>query len=202
MNIYFFNHLLHTVLNGTGDSDQHLLTMFSLVLNTKSKRILELGTRWGTTTLPLLCSAKEVGGHVHSVDIEDTTFECPEELKPFWTFTKSDAIKFLENQVEQKAFFDFVYIDDWHSYDQVKREIELVEQMIGPSSIILLHDLMYSGTHPHYHSELNPSDPQWANGGPYRAIAELDLNIWEWATIPFNHGLTLLRKKSGVIIGK
>jgi predicted O-methyltransferase YrrM len=200
MNPQFFQHLLYTVLNGHGDSDQHLLTLFGLTLNGKCKRILELGVRNGTTTLPFLCAAKELGGHVTSVDLSPTSFNCPQELLPHWTFHESDAIAFLKNEVQQDAKYDLVYIDDWHSYDHVKIELELVDKMIGPSSMIVLHDLMYSGTHPHYHTEVNTIDAQWANGGPYRAVAELDPNIWEWATVPFNHGLTLLRKKSSQII--
>jgi predicted O-methyltransferase YrrM len=196
MNTQFFEKLLNTVLHGHGDSDQHLMTLFGLTLNGKCTRILELGVRAGITTFPFLCAAKELNGHVTSVDIDQTSFDCPEELKPHWTFVQSDAIKFLEDRASENTQYDLVYIDDWHSYDQVKRELELVDTMVTPSSMILLHDLMYSGTHPHYHSELNTTDAQWANGGPYRAVAELDPAIWEWATIPFNHGMTLLRKKS------
>ena len=39
------------------------------------------------------------------------------------------------------------------------------------------------------------TDPEWANGGPYRAVKELDSNKWEYVTIPVNNGLTILRKK-------
>jgi hypothetical protein len=72
--------------------------------------------------------------------------------------------------------------------------------MITPSSIILLHDLMYSDAQPDYRSDLATTDAQWADGGPYRAVAELDPDLWEWATVPVNHGLTLLRRKSGKVI--
>ncbi len=54
--------------------------------------------------------------------------------------------------------------------------------------------------HPDYFMPLdwNPAD-EWGEGGPYRAVEELDKNKWEWMTIPVNHGLTLLRKKGKVI---
>lgn len=200
MNAQFFEQLINTVLYGHGDSDQHLLTLFGMALNGKCKNILELGVRHGITTFPFLCAAKELDGHVTSVDIDPTIFNCPDELKPHWTFIQCDAIKFLEEQVNLNAKYDLIYIDDWHSYDHVKIELSLIDNMITPSTMILIHDLMYSGTHPHYHSEVNTTDAQWLNGGPYRAVAELDPNVYEWATIPFNHGMTLLRKKSPIII--
>ena len=31
-------------------------------------------------------------------------------------------------------------------------------------------------------------------GGPYRAVAELNPQFWEWSTLPWNNGLTILRK--------
>lgn len=183
---------------GNEDTDQHNMTIFGITLGMRAKRILELGVRSGNTTMPLLIAAEQTGGMVHSVDIDPTGFVCPGALRPFWKFHQSDAIAWLrDNQSNQ---YDVVYIDDWHSYAHVKQELELLTNMVSPSSVILLHDLMYGGTHPRYHSEVNTTDPQWAGGGPYRAVAELDPAVWEWSTIPVNHGLTLLRKKHPEII--
>jgi hypothetical protein len=67
--------------------------------------------------------------------------------------------------------------------------------MISPRTVVLLHDLMYGFHAPHYHSDLTLSTGQWAEGGPYRAVAELNPQFWEFATIPVNNGLTILRKK-------
>jgi len=77
----------------------------------------------------------------------------------------------------------------------VKRQLELLDELVSPSSIILLHDLMYGNTNPFYHCDLTLKDGQWANGGPYRAVAELNPQFWEWSTLPWNNGLTILRKK-------
>jgi hypothetical protein len=86
-------------------------------------------------------------------------------------------------------------VDDWHSYRHVKKQLELLDKLVGPSSIILLHDLMYGNTEPFYHADLTLTHGQWAEGGPYRAVAELDPQFWEWSTLPWNNGLTILRKK-------
>ena len=200
MNESQLSQLKNQVKFGQQDSDRHVLTVWSIAMQIHAKDILELGVRTGNTTFPFLLAAKEFGGTVHSVDLAATTFTCPVELQPFWTFFQSDAIGWLEEQASTGKKYDLIYIDDWHSYPHVKRELEIIENMITPSSVILLHDLMYSGAHPHYRCNLSASDPQWAEGGPYRAVNELDLAIWEWATIPVNHGLTLLRKKSGKVL--
>lgn len=189
------NHLdniINTTLYGKGDSDKHLLTLSSLILQLNAKNILELGVRRGTTTLPLLYGASLTKGKVTSVDINDTEFICPNEYEHLWSFHKSDAIKFLENN---KIIWDLVYIDDWHSYEHVKKEIELLDSKITPSTVIVLHDLMYANYQPKYHTDLAVKEGQWANGGPYRAVCELNTNFWEFSTIPACNGLTILRKK-------
>ena len=195
----YYQHLLNQVKYGPQDRDRHVLTCFSMAMQIHAKKILELGVRTGNTTLPFLCAAKELGGMVHSVDLDATTFRCPDDLRVYWKFFQSDAISWLEQQRDQGAQYDLVYIDDWHAYDHVRRELEIIDSMITPSSVILLHDLMYSNAQPDYRSDPSTADAQWAGGGPYRAVAELDPDIWEWATIPINHGLTILRKKGKVI---
>ena len=196
----YYQHLLNQVKYGPQDSDRHVLTCFSMAMQIHAKKILELGVRTGNTTLPFLCAAKELGGMVHSVDLDATTFQCPDDLRVYWKFFQSDAISWLEQQRNQGARYDLIYIDDWHAYDHVRRELEIIDSMITPSSVILLHDLMYSNAQPDYRSDPSTADAQWAGGGPYRAVAELDPEIWEWATVPINHGLTILRKKSRVIV--
>jgi predicted O-methyltransferase YrrM len=180
--------------SGTGDSDGHLLTLFSLGISSRATTFLELGVRGGSTTLPLLSAAHKNGGHLYSVDIEPANMEIPNDLAPSWTFTQSDSLAYLRNWPQEDKI-DFVYLDDWHAYDHVKHELELLDKLVGPSSIILVHDLMYGRTEPFYHSDLSLKEGQWAEGGPYRAIAELDTNFWEFSTLPWSNGLTILRKK-------
>jgi len=190
------NHLdkiLEKTINGLGDSDKHLMTLFSIAISINAKNILELGVRQGDTSLPLLLAASITNGTVKSVDIDMTEFQCPEEFKNIWEFCHQDSLEFLKQYQGEK--FDLVYIDDWHSYEHVKKELEFIDQMIKPSSVVLLHDLMYGNTCPYYHIDLTTCSPQWANGGPYRAVAELNANFWEFSTIPSNNGLTILRKK-------
>jgi predicted O-methyltransferase YrrM len=187
------------VLNGQGDTDRHLLTLYALVLSLKAKRILELGVRNGATTAPLLFASRSINGLLTSVDIATHEFTIPLELAPHWKFHQMDAIEFLTSEVAAKAKYDIIYIDDWHDGNHVKKELELVEQLVTPNSLILLHDLMYFNTCPDYHSNFQKDGTEWGNGGPYKAVSDLDLTKWEYSTIPVGHGLTILRKKGKVL---
>jgi len=185
--------MLQNVISGKGDSDKHIMSLFGIAVGSGAKNILELGVRSGVTTLPLLLAAQANGGRLTSVDIGPTNFKAPDDLSPYWTFVQSDAIKFLENTKDTP--YDLVFVDDWHAYSHVKKELELLDAMVTPKSIILLHDLMYGNNEPRYHCDLTLKDGQWAEGGPYRAVAELNDQFWEFSTLPVNNGLTILRKK-------
>jgi predicted O-methyltransferase YrrM len=188
------NTLIEQTLNGTGDSDQHILTLFSIAVACKGKTFIELGVRSGTTTIPLLEAATLNSGKLYSVDISPNPFSTPNINN--WEFIQSDAIEFLEKwETDNMPTPDFVYIDDWHSYEHVKKELDILDRVVSPSTVILLHDLMYGNTCPFYHTDLTLHTGQWANGGPYRATAELNPQFWEFATLPWNNGLTILRKK-------
>jgi predicted O-methyltransferase YrrM len=179
-------------INGKGDSDRHLMTLFSIALATKGKNYIELGVRKGDTTVPLAEAARINDGVLYSVDIVG-----PPEIKASnWHFHKKDAVEFLLYwEALNFPAPDFVYIDDWHSYEHVKKELEILDRIVAPKTVVVLHDLMYGNTAPYYHSDITLKDGQWANGGPYRAVAELDPQFWEFCTLPWSHGLTILRKK-------
>jgi predicted O-methyltransferase YrrM len=177
------------------DSNFHELTLFSLAISTKATTILELGVRDGGTTLPLLLAAHINKGTLHSVDINTISYRPPKELENNWIMSQNiNALDFLSTWNPTKVI-DMVFIDDWHSYEHVKQELQLLDKYVSPKSIILVHDTMYSRWEPHYHCDLTLKDGQWGGGGPYRAVAELDPNFWEFSTIPVNNGLTIVRKK-------
>ena len=180
-------------LKGDGDSDRHLISIFAIALASRGKTYVELGVREGHTTEPLYQAAWHNGGKLWSVDINE-----PTEYKPptdaHYKFIKQDSIKFLQEWPKENKM-DVVFVDDWHSYKHVKRQLELLDECVGPGSVILLHDLMYGNTDPFYHVDLAHAGPQWDGGGPYRAVAELNPQFWEWSTLPWNNGLTILRKK-------
>ena len=135
-----------------------------------------------------------MGGKVDAIDIDPTEWICPKILEENYQFHQIDAIEFLKNN---KKNYDLVWIDDWHSYEHVSKEIELLDKFTTSSSLICLHDLMGNFKAPNYYYSKGDetTDPEWTNGGPFRAVSELDRDKWEFATIPVNNGLTILRKK-------
>jgi predicted O-methyltransferase YrrM len=185
--------LLNTTLTGTNDSDQHVMTLFAIAIQTKSRRILELGVRDGTTTLPLLLGASLCDGKLTSVDLNKTSFSTPPEFEKYHEFIQDNAISFLQKSVDSNKIYDLIFIDDDHNYEHVKKEMEYVTKLMTGSTLVLLHDLMAEGCEPNYRYGNRDG---FANGGPYRAIYELDINEYEWATIPVNNGLTILRKRT------
>jgi len=196
--VEMMNRTLKTVNDGGSQYFEHVMTFFSIAIQMNAKKILELGVRDGGSSFPFLCACKALGGHLTSVDINSAVWRPPHELAQYQTFINSDAIKFLSENNEK---FDLIYVDDWHSYPHVKRELEEIDRISDQNTIILLHDLMGESSHPHYFNPINRGEnTEWGLGGPYRAVEELDKNKWEWMTIPINHGLTILRKKGKVIV--
>jgi len=190
-----FEFLINKILDGSLDPDGHNLFLFSLVVGSKAKTIIELGVREGNTTVPLVLGAKRTNGMVYSVDINPTPLKLDEDLQKHNTFFHQDAIVFLSNW-DPNQHIDIVFVDDWHAYEHVKKELEILSELVSPKTVILLHDLMYFNTCPYYHSEPEITSGEWTGGGPYKAVAELDPQQWEWSTLPWGHGMTILRKKA------
>jgi len=195
--IELMNRTLKTKNDGGTQYFEHVLTFFSIALQMKTKKILELGVRDGGSSYPFLVACKVLGGHLTSVDIKSNVWIAPEDLAEYQTFIQSDAIEFLTKNTEK---YDLIYVDDWHSYPHVKKELEEIDRISDENTIILLHDLMGQSCHPHFFNPINHNEKtEWGLGGPYRAVEELDKEKWEWKTIPINHGLTILRKKGKII---
>ena len=160
---------IEKALHGDGDSDRHFISLYAMALASRGKTYVELGVREGHTSEPLYEAAKANGGKLYSVDINP-----PSEYQPYvngfldmnhYEFVQTDSIHFLKEWDKDKKM-DVVFVDDWHSYPHVKKQLELLDQCVGPSSIILLHDLMYGNTDPFYHADLSHAGPQWDGGGP------------------------------------
>ena len=182
-NLNAFNLMMQMTLKGEKDIDEHILTIFSLVMSMKPSVIIELGVRTARSTFPFLFAANLVDADVVSVDLNSINpdFNFPDHWKSGWSFHQKDAIKFLEedlpgimesDKVSMSGKSKIFYIDDWHSYEHVAKEINLISEFATPSDLIVLHDLMYYNSQPNYRSEKTPKDPQWGGGGPYKAICD------------------------------
>ena len=159
------NKFVDKALHGDLDSDRHLISIFAMALASKGETYVELGVREGHTSEPLHKAAELNLGKLWSVDVNEPTEYRPYEPTSHYEFVKKDSIKFLEEWPKHKKM-DVVFVDDWHSYKHVKRQLELLDECVGPGSVILLHDLMYGNTDPFYHVDLAHAGPQWDGGGP------------------------------------
>ena len=174
------------------------MTLFGLVLALKAKNVVELGVRGGGTAYPLLLGTYLTGGKLTSVDIESCDISWAKNIdapgiSDNWTFVQQDAIKFLEAYDKQ---IDLIFIDDWHEYNHVLAELELLKDKVSPAGLITMHDAMYWNWEPHYHENLEDRG-EFGNGGVYKALKDFVAkypNEWEYCTIPVDHGLTILRK--------
>ena len=128
-------------LNVTKNTDihEHLVTLYMLTVEMKLRTIVELGTRTGESTIPLLFAAKKIGGKVSSFDIND----CPKakamiasyNLQQYWSFTQSDDLK-----VDWNEPIDHLFIDTSHTYEQTLNELRKLEPWVRNGGVITMHD--------------------------------------------------------------
>ncbi len=117
----------------------HLPTLYRTTRDRRLGRVLELGTRTGESTVALLAAAREIGGHVTSVDLEP----CPQAqarvreagLQGYWTFLRADDLS-----LEWRDPIDHLFIDTSHTYEQTLRELAKYEPLVAPAGVISMHD--------------------------------------------------------------
>ena len=120
----------------TFDISEHLGYIKSVASNGPIRQVVEFGCRTGNSTLALLSGLSE-GAKMFSYDIED----CPHKqiIKHAAKLAGIDWQFCLEPSHSCKQDADLVFIDSWHSYDQVKEELNIVKGMKSVSDIIF-HD--------------------------------------------------------------
>ena len=101
--------------------------------------VLETGTNRGVSTIVIAQALKDLGGDavLDTVEHDPELVEAAREnlkragLEDRARFHTGDAIEFLGEMAERFDHFDFVLIDDLHTYDQVWQEIEIVQPMVA-----------------------------------------------------------------------
>lgn len=120
------NHLMKTLPfeEGFQMRDQFLLPvgeevgqfLNTMIKGSKAKKILEIGTSYGYSTLWMAEAAKTTGGHVVSLEIDPKKSAYAEAqlklagLDRYVTFIVADAVNWI-NDTKQR--FDFVLLDVW-----------------------------------------------------------------------------------------
>lgn len=124
------------------DISEHLPLFALLVHEFDLKRIVELGTRSGNSTLVLLEAARQVGGSVLSMDVEPC-LEAHQRVKDagldsLWSFWQANDLEVPSSQIPQPI--DLLFIDTLHTYTQLKAELTKYAPLVRSGGWIVIHD--------------------------------------------------------------
>jgi hypothetical protein len=193
-----------SLCNSYGDINEHLPTLYKYASECES--VLELGVRgcvssWAFTTGLLhnnkqtkvlfmndltVCNIDELLEHTKSLNIQ---------MKYKW-------INDLELDIEENV--DLTFIDTWHIYGQLKRELAKFSKITN--KYIIMHDTEVDGIHgetirnswnAREQSELTGFPIEEINCGLSKAITEFLENNQDWKikeVYTNNNGLTILEK--------
>lgn len=124
------------------DISDHLPILSMLITEFKLKKIVELGTRSGNSSLTLLAAAKSIGGKVLSMDIQPCELArervASAALKDCWTFWQADDLKVPDSEIPEPI--DLLFIDTWHTYNQLTAELKKYAPKLRQGSWIAIHD--------------------------------------------------------------
>jgi len=128
---YLFSH--------PSDIYAHLPTLYRETRDRPACRVLELGVRNGDSTLVFLIAAREVGGHVTSVDLEycHTAHArvAAAGLSRQWTFIEGNDL-----EIPWTTPIDHLFIDTSHRYEHTLAELRKFEPWVTPGGVISVHD--------------------------------------------------------------
>jgi len=119
------------------DIVEHLPYFVTLCQELQAKKVIELGTRGGVSTIAWLYGLELTAGHLWSVDIQPA----PEHTDAWsrWTFLLGDDLDpDVFGQLPDLA--DIVFIDTSHWYEQTLAELNLYRAKVRPGGRIVLHD--------------------------------------------------------------
>ena len=164
------------LVDTVSDINEHLPTLKKYA--EECTHVTEMGVRWIVSTYAFLAARPKT---MFSIDIQHCKYK-------FWQANN------LEIEIEET---DLLFIDTWHSYKQLKSELELHASKV--KKYIILHDTVLFGTK----DELNSYDNLgWFNGfeqkGLLPALNEFLEGNEEWVlheVFTNNNGLTILKRK-------
>lgn len=132
------------------DINEHLPTFVQACHDLLPKNVIELGVRYGLSTIGWLEGLHAVGGQLWSVDCSwpvaapgsDVNLLDPQGplgVVPYWLFIMGyDTWDSTLAALPEKA--DIVFIDTNHVYEETVVELELFYPRINPGGRIYLHD--------------------------------------------------------------
>lgn len=176
-----------TNFGDTGAFYHHMPTLRHMCRN---KNVLELGARYGVSTLAILAGKPTM---LITVDIEkrktiDTLLENAKTANiPFFFYEMDDFV--FPAFVGSIPIVDILFIDTLHTYEQLSKELAIYGDCAR--EYIVLHDIVSFGQR---NEDDNPNGPQ----GLLPAIEEFLTAHHEWVVDSFYfncNGLMILRRK-------
>ena len=163
-------------------------TLHEIAKNQPARTAVEVGICRGWSTIPLLDAMRVTGGHLWSLDIRDCRRArqkvADAGMTGQWTYLQESSWEWQGCPDN----LDFIFIDGDHEH--VAKDWEHFEPKVRQGGLILLHDYFggcykVCGVCPQCLGPKTLVDtvirPQWQR--------------WECATLPYGHGLTIVRKR-------
>lgn len=188
-----------------GAGDIHRLLPILKIIAADCERVGELGVRSIISSYALAAGLIENGSKVKNLWSNDIV-NC--DMKKFWALCNTEAIEFkfshgncLNVELPSEGF-DFVFIDTWHVYGQLKRELARYSSVTR--KYIAMHDTETDGEKGEtirmksdvVKQSINTGIPiDEINKGLRYAIEEFLLDNDEWTCLKVykhNNGLTVL----------
>ena len=170
----------------TADMRLNLLILYALVVGTDARRILEIGTSDGTSTLAFLKGAHETGGHVTSIDLSDVpvaeALVDKFDLRKHVTFVRGSSLDVLPSFRRDGREFDLILVDGDHSYAGACEDVRDSAAMLKADGILLFHD----------------SNMMNADGGPGCGVVPhllLRGTNWQGFVLPFGCDMTMFQRR-------
>lgn len=170
-----------------------------LIIERPFKRILEIGTLYGQSTLFLAEAARATGGHVTTIDLRTETrvwinnvritniHEVAErlikeaELDHIVKFVSGNSNKVMPLMIEEGKQFDFILVDGSHEYPVALLDFINADRLIRKGGIIAMDDLG---------ANIARKD---SNGGPNR-ILPMIFSCGHYLITPINDNIALCEK--------
>lgn len=126
----------------------HLCNLFTDIMISKAKLIVELGTRGGDSTKTILSVADYLDARVLSVDINPCgEIGLDQNLLKRWEFVEADDIVFGNEKFVpwcQKndcvPEIDALFIDTSHEYEHTVEELQVWLKFVPVGGIVMFHD--------------------------------------------------------------
>ena len=140
------NDLILDIPHESGMNFDELISLGNFIQREKPKRILEIGTKYGRTTINMAKFAPE-DCEIVSVDLipldYSFVYKYPESKKI--KFIQGDSLKF---DFSKLGYFDVVLVDANHLYNFVQNDTKIALNSVKQDGYILWHD--YGKVGPQY----------------------------------------------------